>query len=129
MQTVFISQGSNKERGLHSPSIQLETLVHQNSCGNALGSPGQEYTSIRLAYVHNWGDVAMSCAPVIAGVLITLSRRGVFDAAMALGVTVGMCWSMLRELLVAPEELFSPGILSCGHAATGRISLRTKPSV
>src|SRR5215510_14904841 len=60
---------------------------------HALGSPGQEYISIRLAYVHNWGDVAMSCVPVIAGVLITLSTRGVFDAAMALGVTVWMCWS------------------------------------
>ncbi len=79
--------------------------------------------------MHNRGDVVLSCAPVVAGVLITLSGRGVFDAAMALGVAVWMCWSTLRELLVAPEELISPGTLSCGHASTGRISLRTKPSV
>jgi Co/Zn/Cd efflux system component len=107
----------------------LAAAVGNGGVAWLLWGPGQEHTAIRLAYVHNRGDVVLSCAPVVAGVLITLSGRGVFDAAMALGVAVWMCWSTLRELLVAPEELISPGTLSCGHASTGRISLRTKPSV
>jgi len=45
------------------------------------------------------------------------------------GVAVWMCWSTLRELLVTPEKLISPETLSCGHASTRRISLRTEPSV
>ena len=107
----------------------LAAAVGNGGVAWLLWGPGQEHAAIQLAYVHNRGDVVMSCAPVVAGILITLSGRGVFDAAKALGVAVWMCWSTQRELLVTPEELLSPETLSCGHASTRRISLRTEPSV
>jgi hypothetical protein len=115
--------------GLVPVVMGLAAAVGNGGVAWLLWGPGQEHTAIRLAYVHNRGDVVMSCAPVIAGVLITLSGRGVLDVAMALGVAVWMCCSMLRELLVAPKELLSPGTLSCWYASTGRISLWTEPSV
>ena len=40
-----------------------------------LWKPGTQNATIRLAYVHNLGDVGVSFAPVIAGLLVTLSGR------------------------------------------------------
>lgn len=107
----------------------LAAAVGNGGVAWLLWGPGREHTAIRLAYVHNRGDVVMSCAPVVAGVLVTLSGWGIFDAAMALGVAVWMFWSTLRELLVAPAELLWPDTLSCGHAPSGRVSFRTRLSV
>jgi hypothetical protein len=37
LHALIIGQGSNTERWFHSPSILLETSLHKNSCGDALG--------------------------------------------------------------------------------------------
>ena len=44
--------------------------------------------AIRLAYVHNLGDVYVSLAPVVAGLLVTLLGQSLFDPLMALLVAV-----------------------------------------
>ncbi len=82
-----------------------------------LWKPGKQNATIRLAYVHNRGDVMVSCAPVLAGLLIMLSGQVVFDPVIAFGVALWMIWSTLREMLGSHEALFWPAEPVCGHAA------------
>ena len=44
--------------------------------------------AIRLAYLHNLGDMYVSLAPVAAGVLATVSGQSLFDSLIALLVTL-----------------------------------------
>ena len=48
-----------------------------------LWKPSQNNAAIRLAYIHNIGDVWVSLAPVVAGVLLTLTGYSIFDPLMA----------------------------------------------
>jgi len=82
-----------------------------------LWKPGKQNATIRLAYVHNRGDVMVSCAPVLAGLLVMLSGQVVFDPVIAFGVALWMIWSTLREMLGSHEALFWPAEPVCGHAA------------
>jgi cobalt-zinc-cadmium efflux system protein len=80
-----------------------------------LREPGKHNTAIRLAYVHNLGDVGVSFAPVVAGLLVMLSGQGVVDAVTAGVVAVWLIWSTLREMLAAREALLWPEDAVCGH--------------
>jgi Co/Zn/Cd efflux system component len=60
-----------------------------------LREPGKHNMAIRLAYVHNLGEVGVSFAPVVAGLLVTLLGRSVFDPATAVVVAVWLIWSTL----------------------------------
>jgi Cation efflux family len=48
-----------------------------------LWKPSQNNAAIRLAYIHNIGDVWVSLAPVLAGALLILTGYPVFDPLMA----------------------------------------------
>src|SRR5205085_11418657 len=41
--------------------------------------PSRNNAAIRLAYIHNIGDVWVSLAPVMAGLLVTVTGYAVFD--------------------------------------------------
>jgi len=82
-----------------------------------LWEPGKQNATIRLAYVHNRGDVMVSCAPVMAGLLVMLSGQVVFDPVIAFGVALWMIWSTLREMQGLHEALLWPAEPVCGHPA------------
>jgi len=78
--------------------------------------PAQNNAAIRLAYIHNMGDVGVSLAPVTAGLLLGLTGYAFFDPLIAGGVAVWFIASTGREALQSHEELIWPEKIVCGHA-------------
>ena len=72
--------------------------------------------TIRLAYIHNMGDVYVSLAPVIAGGLVAVTGLAVFDPLVAIGIGLWLMGSTLRELRQAGNELLWPEDAICPHA-------------
>ena len=80
-----------------------------------LWKPSRNNAAIRLAYIHNMGDVWVSLAPVAAGLLLTLTGYAFFDPLIAGGVAVWFIASTGREVLQSHEELIWPEKIVCGH--------------
>jgi Co/Zn/Cd efflux system component len=81
-----------------------------------LSRPSRNSAAIRLAYIHNLGDVYVSLAPVLAGILVTVSGWSLFDPLVAGSAALWLIVSTLREVLVSHEELMWPEKISCGHS-------------
>ena len=81
-----------------------------------LRDPARDNAAIRLAYLHNLGDVQVSLAPVLSGVLISITGSAVFDPLIASGIALWVIGSTLRETIGSRAELISPEKISCGHA-------------
>jgi divalent metal cation (Fe/Co/Zn/Cd) transporter len=73
-------------------------------------------SSIRLAYIHNVGDVWVSLAPVLAGVLLTLTGHFIFDALIAGAIALWIIVTTGREIFESHDELIWPEKIVCGHA-------------
>ena len=80
-----------------------------------LREPGQRNAAIRLAYVHNLGDVWVSLAPVLAGLLLIVSGYSFFDPLIAGAVAVWFIVSTGREVLKSHDELIWPEKIVCCH--------------
>jgi cobalt-zinc-cadmium efflux system protein len=78
--------------------------------------PARNNAAIRLAYIHNMGDMWVSLAPVAAGLLLSLTGYGFFDPLIAGGVAVWFIASTGREVFQSHEELIWPEKIVCGHA-------------
>jgi cation diffusion facilitator family transporter len=78
--------------------------------------PGQNNAAIRLAYVHNIGDVWVSLAPVAAGLLLSLTGYSFFDALIAGGIAIWFMVSTGGEVLASYDELIWPEKIVCGHS-------------
>ena len=81
-----------------------------------LRGPAMNNAAIRLAYLHNLGDVSVSLAPVAAGVLVGLTGQPIFDPLVAAAVALWFIWSTLQEVSHSHEELMWPDKLECDHA-------------
>ncbi len=81
----------------------------------ALRGPSREDTAIRLAYVHNMGDVLVSLAPVGAGICTILSGSSRFDAFVAILIAGVMIATTLQAILSSQEELLWPKNVACSH--------------
>jgi Co/Zn/Cd efflux system component len=77
--------------------------------------PSAKNPAIRLAYLHNMGDVLVSLAPVAAGVFIAVSDCFAFDPLVALLVASWIIWSTGREVMRSRDQLIWPTELVCGH--------------
>jgi Co/Zn/Cd efflux system component len=77
--------------------------------------PSRCNPTIRLAYLHNLGDVLVSLAPVAAGSLIALTGRSFFDPLLALFIAAWILWATALEVLQAREALIWPEQIVCGH--------------
>jgi cobalt-zinc-cadmium efflux system protein len=71
--------------------------------------------AIRLAYVHNVGDVYVSLAPVVAGLLVTVLGQSLFDPLMALLVALWLIGTTVQEIRSSSEALLWPEDAVCGH--------------
>jgi Co/Zn/Cd efflux system component len=86
-----------------------------------LREPARHNAAVRLAYVHNLGDVGVSLAPVAAGLMITFTGQPMFDPLVGLGVGLWLVVSTARELLTSSgRALLWPEAMSCGHPETVR---------
>jgi cation diffusion facilitator family transporter len=88
-----------------------------------LWKPGRNNAAIRLAYIHNIGDVYVSLAPVLAGFLVIFTERSVFDPIIAGAIAVWIIFSTGREVLGSREELMWPEKIVCGHSDHDRPGL------
>jgi cobalt-zinc-cadmium efflux system protein len=89
-----------------------------------LREPSKHNSAVRLAYLHNLGDVLVSLAPMLAGLLITLTGRVLFDPLIALLIALWIIGSTLAEVLSSHEQLLWPDQLVCGHESEEAITLR-----
>jgi cobalt-zinc-cadmium efflux system protein len=79
-------------------------------------APSRNNAAVRLAYIHNIGDVYVSLAPVAAGVLVTLTGYSIFDPLIAAGIAAWIIVSTAREVFASSEELIWPEKIVCGHS-------------
>jgi cation diffusion facilitator family transporter len=81
-----------------------------------LKDPARGNPAIRLAYIHNLGDIQVSLAPVLSGILVVATGRSYFDPIIAGMIAIWLIWATLREVAGSHAELISPEKISCGHA-------------
>jgi len=77
--------------------------------------PAEHNAAIRLAYIHNVGDVWVSLAPVAAGVLLVATGYSFFDPLIAGGVALWIIVTTAREVLQSHDELIWPEKIVCCH--------------
>src|SRR6266446_6155516 len=80
-----------------------------------LRNPGRNNPAIRLAYIHNLGDIQVSLAPSLSGLMVIATGYSFFDPFIAGGVALWLMVSTLREVIGSHQELISPEKISCGH--------------
>jgi Co/Zn/Cd efflux system component len=124
------------ERLLHpAPVVGLVAIVVGLAAAAAnwevarlLWAPGRNNAAIRLAYVHNLGDVYVSLAPVLAGLLLTVTGHSFFDPLIAGGIALWIIGSTLREVVASHEELIWPEKIVCGHSDHDETIAASRPS-
>jgi cation diffusion facilitator family transporter len=77
--------------------------------------PAEHNAAIRLAYIHNVGDVWVSLAPVAAGVLLIATGYSFFDPLIAGGVALWIIVTTAREVFQSHDELIWPEKIVCCH--------------
>jgi len=78
--------------------------------------PGRTNAALRLAYLHNVGDVFVSLVPVLAGILVLVFKQSFFDPLCALLIAAFFVFSTLREIITSRDDLIWPGRMTCDHA-------------
>jgi len=81
----------------------------------ALRRPSKEDIAIRLAYVHNLGDVLVSLAPVVAGLGMVLIGSSLFDPLIAITIAAVIVVTTVQAIVGAQKELLWPENVMCGH--------------
>lgn len=112
------------ERVLHpAPTLGVAAIIVGLAAAAAnwgvamlLWAPGRNNPAIRLAYIHNIGDVYVSLAPVLAGFLVLGTGYSFFDPLIAGAIALWIIWSTLREIMSSHEELIWPEKIVCGHS-------------
>jgi cation diffusion facilitator family transporter len=84
--------------------------------------PGRNNAAIRLAYIHNVGDVYVSLAPVAAGVLIAIMGYSLFDTLVAGAIAVWFVATTGKEVFQSHDELIWPEKIVCGHSDHDKIA-------
>jgi cobalt-zinc-cadmium efflux system protein len=68
----------------------------------------EKNAAIRLTYIHILGDVYVSLAPVLAGLLVLLTGKKFFDPLIAIIVGLWLIWATIREITHSYDELIWP---------------------
>jgi len=106
-------------------SVGLLAAAANRGVARLLLAPSRNNAAIRLAYIHNIGDVRVSLAPVAAGLLVTVTGYSIFDPLIAAGIAVWIIVSTVQEVFASGEELLWPEKIVCGHSdheAIGAVS-------
>jgi cobalt-zinc-cadmium efflux system protein len=95
--------------------VGLAAAAANYGVARLLREPSENNASIRLAYIHNLGDVWVSLAPVLAGLLLIVTGYSFFDPLIAGAVAVWFIVSTGREVLESHDELIWPEKIVCCH--------------
>jgi cobalt-zinc-cadmium efflux system protein len=122
------------ERVLHPPPVAgivpmlvgLTAAAANFGVARLLWEPGRQNAAIRLAYIHNMGDVYVSLAPVLAGALVILTGYSVFDPLIAGAIALWFIASTLKEVVASHEELIWPEKIVCGHGEDTGAAIESK---
>ena len=99
--------------------VGLVAAVGNWGVARLLRDPGRDNPAIRLAYIHNLGDVQVSLAPVVCGVLVMVTGKPWVDPLIAGGIALWIVGSTLREVTLSRDELIWPEKINCGHSEEG----------
>ena len=102
-------------QGVMAIAVGIAAAAANWSVARLLLNPGRNNAAIRLAYIHNMGDVYVSLAPVAAGLLVTVTGYAIFDTMIAAAIAVWFIASTGKEVLQSHEELIWPEKIVCGH--------------
>ena len=75
----------------------------------------EQNAAIRLAYLHNLGDVYVSLAPVAAGLLVLFTGKTFFDPIIATSIGLWLVWTTIKEVSASYNELIWPENAICIH--------------
>lgn len=106
-------------QGLVPIAIGLSAAAANWAVARLLFAPGEHNAAIRLAYIHNLGDVWVSLAPVLAGLLLVVTGRSIFDPIVASLVAIWFMTSTGREVISSSDELIWPEKIVCCHTGPG----------
>lgn len=87
-----------------------------------LYSVKEQNAAIRLAYLHNLGDVYVSLAPIAAGLLIIATGKTFFDPVIAIGIGIWLIVSTIKEIRHSYNELIWPEDAVCKHDESSEAS-------
>lgn len=103
-------------QGIVPIAIGLAAAAGNWAVARLLLAPSRNNAAIRLAYIHNLGDVWVSLAPVTAGVLLVATGHSFFDPLVAGGVAVWIIVTTAKEVLQSHDELVWPDKIVCDHS-------------
>ena len=102
-------------QGVIAIAVGIAAAAANWGVARLLLEPGRNNAAIRLAYIHNMGDVYVSLAPVAAGLLVAFSGYAIFDTMIAAAIALWFITSTGREVFQSHEELIWPEKIVCGH--------------
>ena len=103
-------------QGIIPVAVGIAAAAANWGVARLLFKPSRNNAAIRLAYVHNMGDVWVSLAPVAAGFFVSLTGYSLFDPLIAGAVAVWFIVSTGREVFESHDELIWPEKIVCGHS-------------
>ena len=109
-------------------SVGLLAAAANWGVARLLLAPSRNNAAIRLAYIHNIGDVYVSLAPVAAGLLVSLTGYSIFDPLIAAAIALWIIASTVREVFASSEELIWPEKIVCGHSDHEEAAIGAAPS-
>ncbi len=71
--------------------------------------------SIRLAYIHNLGDIYVSLVPVLAGLLVLSTHKSFFDPVIAIVIGIWLILTTGKEIARSYSDLIWPENAICNH--------------
>jgi cobalt-zinc-cadmium efflux system protein len=98
--------------------VGLAAAAANYGVAQLLRAPAADNAAVRLAYLHNRGDVLVSLAPVVAGTVVVLTGRAEGDVLVALAVALWLVISTARELRTSMDDLLWPEQMTCAHPVT-----------
>jgi cation diffusion facilitator family transporter len=103
--------------------VGLSAAVANWGVAQLLFEPSRNNAAIRLAYIHNLGDVWVSLAPVAAGALLLLTGYSFFDPFIAGVVALWMIVTTAGEVFASHDELIWPEKIVCCHSDQDEIGI------
>lgn len=102
-------------QGKMAIAVGLAAAAANWGVARLLLAPGRDNAALRLAYIHNMGDVYVSLAPVAAGLLVIGTGFSAFDPIVAGCIATWIIGTTAREVYGSHEELLWPEKIVCGH--------------
>jgi cation diffusion facilitator family transporter len=112
-------------QGLVPIMVGLAAAAANYGVARLLLKPSENNAAIRLAYIHNFGDVWVSLAPVMAGFLLLATGYSFFDPLIAGAIAVWIIVTTAQEVFASHAELMWPDRIVCGHEDHGGSTART----